>query len=485
MDQNTAFDGALVLAQKIANKELSSVELTQLYIDRIERHDNSLNLVPVRTFERAMADARAADEALARGDRLGPLHGVPMTIKESYVMADTPATWGLEPYKDNIASEDGLAVARFREAGAHFLGKTNVPVDLADIQSYNPIYGQSNNPWNKEHTPGGSSGGSAGALAAGFSALEAGSDIGGSIRTPAHFSGVFGHKPTWGIVPMAGHELMPGVPDADLSVCGPLAREAADLDTALDIMAGPTAREAKGWQLNLAPAQFTHLKDLRVAIWPTDDMAPVTTETADRVAMVGDVLAKLGATVSDTARPDFDLRKAHLVYQNLLTAVMSSAQPESVASRIAEKVAELDPEDQSATAVNLRASVMRHRDWIRHNFRREKLRAAWESFFSDWDILICPQTPTPAIRHDHRPFEERTLPVNGQDRPYNEGFFWAGIVVCSYLPSTVFPTGAGAGGLPIGIQAVSGAYDDKKTIAFARLIAQEIGGFTPPPQLQD
>ncbi|MEM7078637.1 MAG: amidase [Pseudomonadota bacterium] len=483
MEQKTAYEGAVALAQKIAAKEISSVELTQLYIDRIQRYDNSLNLVPVRTFEKALEDAAAADEAVAAGASLGPLHGVPMTIKESYVMADTPATWGLEPYKDNVAREDGLAVARFRSAGAHFLGKTNVPVDLADIQSYNPIYGQSNNPWNEDHTPGGSSGGSAGALAAGFSALEAGSDIGGSIRTPAHFSGVFGHKPTWGIVPMAGHELMSGVPDADLSVCGPLARDPADLEVALDVMAGPTSREAKGWQLNLAPAAFKSLKDLRVAIWPTDDMAPVTTETADRVAMIGDTLAQLGATVSDTARPDFDLRKAHLVYQNLLTAVMSSAQPESMVAKVQEKVSTLEPEDQSAAAVNLRASIMRHRDWIRHNFRREKLREAWDSFFGEWDILICPQTPTGAIKHDHRPFEERTIEVDGVDRPYNEGFFWAGLVVCSYLPSTVFPTGPGANGLPIGIQAVSGPYDDYKSIAFARLIAEEIGGFTPPPNM--
>ena len=306
-------------------------------------------------------------------------------------MAGTPATWGIEAQRDNVAEADGLVVSRFRAAGAHFLGKTNVPVDLADAQSYNPIYGTTNNPWNTERTPGGSSGGSAAAVAAGLSALEAGSDIGGSIRTPAHFCGVFGHKPTWGIVPMSGHEIVPHVPDPDLSVCGPLARSADDLAVALDIMAGPTAREATGWQLALPEPGFKSLADLRVAVWATDDIAPVSAETQARVHMVADTLARLGATVSKTARPDFDVRKAHLVYQNLLTAVMSSGQPAAEIEKIRQRVEKLDPDDQSAGAVAARASVMSHRDWIRHDFRRERLRRAWDAFFRDWDVLICPQ----------------------------------------------------------------------------------------------
>ena len=307
-------------------------------------------------------------------------------------MAGTPATWGIEAQRDNVADADGLAVSRFRAAGAHFLGKTNVPVDLADVQSYNPIYGTSNNPWNTERTPGGSSGGSAAAMAAGFSALEAGSDIGGSIRTPAHFCGVFGHKPTWGIIPMSGHEIVPHVPDPDLSVCGPLARSAEDLATALDIMAGPTEREATGWQLALPEPGFKSLSDLRVAVWPTEDIAPVSAETQGRVHMVAETLARFGATVSDTARPDFDVRKAHLVYQNLVTAVMSSGQSASQIEKIRQRVENLDPEDQSADAVAARAAVMSHRDWIRHDFRRERLRRAWDAFFQDWDVLLCPNS---------------------------------------------------------------------------------------------
>ncbi len=481
MDNDISFASATELARKIANREISSRELTDHYIERIEKLDTTINAVPVRIFERAREAADEADIALASGARLGPLHGVPMTIKESYVMQDTPSTWGLEAFRDNYADTDGLAVQRFRAAGALFLGKTNVPVDLADFQSYNPIYGTTNNPWNVERVPGGSSGGSAAAMAAGFSALEAGSDIGGSIRSPAHFCGVYGHKPTWGIVPLSGHELFPGVPDADLAVSGPLARSAEDLALALDIMAGPTPRESIGWQLALPRPNMDSLAGLRVAVWHTDDMAPVSQETADRVQMVAEVLAKAGATVSDTARPEIDLRAAHATYQSLLTAVMSAGKSAEQIAEIQQYVATLDPADASVDAINARASVMLHGDWIRHNFRREKMRLAWDNFFSEWDILICPQMSVPAFPHDHRPFAERTLNVDGVERPYFEPLFWAGLIIASYLPSTVFPTGPSTEGLPIGLQAVSGPYQDHKCIAFARLLADEIGGFTPPP----
>ena len=232
MSSEIIFKSATELADQIKNKQISSVELTQAYIDQIERFDDKINAVPVRRFDQALQEAKKADEALARGESHGPLHGVPMTIKESYVMKDTPSTWGDPKNKDNVSNKDGLIVSRFKEAGAHFLGKTNVPLDLADFQSYNDIYGTTNNPWNLEHTPGGSSGGSAAATAAGFSGLEAGSDIGGSVRTPAHYSGVFGLKPTWGIVPLAGHEIIAGVPAAPC-LCVALLRVAPKISRSL------------------------------------------------------------------------------------------------------------------------------------------------------------------------------------------------------------------------------------------------------------
>jgi len=478
---STAYESALDLAAKIKSGEMSSVELTELYIDRIEKYDGEINAVIVRLFDEAREDAARADQAQANGQDLGPLHGVPMTIKESYVIANTPATWGIEDFRENVADSDGLAVKRFRAAGAHFLGKTNVPTNLADFQSYNPIYGTTGNPWDTERTPGGSSGGSAAAMAAGFSGLEAGSDIGGSIRNPAHFCGVYGHKPTYGIIPMQGHELVANIPEADLAVCGPLARGADDLRVALDIMAGPAEREALGWQLNLPAADFKSLKDLRVAVWPTEELAPVATEIADRVVMVGDTLAKLGATVSDSARPAIDLIGAHNNYQTLLTAVMTGALPDEAVAAAQTVVDDLDPADTSMAAVNARATVIPHREWIRTNTQREKLRLAWNAFFEDWDILLCPQMATPAFPHDHRPFGERSITVDNEEQPYFKQLFWAGMIVNAYLPSTVFPTGPSRDGLPIGVQAVSAPYRDYRTIEFARLIADEIGGFVAPP----
>jgi amidase len=477
------FRSATELAASIRRKQISSIELTRLYIDQIERYDRDINAVVVRRFDEALQEAAAADAALARGDDLGPLHGVPMTIKESYVMAGTPATWGIESYKDNVASRDGLMVQRFKQAGAHFLGKTNVPTDLGDIQSYNPIYGTTNNPYNLARTPGGSSGGSAAALAAGFSALEAGSDIGGSIRTPAVFCGVFGHKPTWGIVPLAGHELIEGVPDPDVSVCGPLARSAEDLRLALDIMAGPTEREARGWQLRLAAPDVSAIRGLRVAIWATDEMAPVASEIEASAMRLGEVLAESGAIVSYTARPDIDPRKSHHVYLSLMTATMASGQPASEIEKIMAFVDTLDPSDTSTQAVNARAAVMSHREWIRHNFRREKLRRAWDAFFDDWDVLICPQQVVPAIEHDHRPFAERTLVVDGTEQKYATGFFWSGLANVAFLPSTAFPVGFSSDGLPIGLQATCASYLDYQSIEVARLITEVVGGFEPPPGL--
>ena len=479
-----AFKSALQLTAMIRNKEISSAELTAHYIERIETIDGrDINAVPVRTFEQAREDADRADAAMARGEVLGPLHGVPMTIKESYVMRDTPTTWGLPEFRDNIGQADGVAVSRFRAAGAHFLGKTNVPVNLADFQTYNPLYGTTGNPWDTELTSGGSSGGSAAALAAGLSALEAGSDIGGSIRNPAHFCGVYGHKPTWGVVPKAGHELLQHTPDGDLSVCGPLARSAEDLAVALVAMAGPTGRERRGWHLELPPPELSRLGDLRVVLWPNDDLSPVSAEIADQVVMVGETLARLGAKVSDTARPPFDIKLAHDTYISLLNAAMSARQPEDEYMRDVARAAGFDPADTSFRAVSARGTALSHREWLSYDFKREHLRFAWDDFFDEWDILLCPQMATTAFPHDHRPFGQRTIDVDGMHRDYFEQLFWSGLVTNAYLPSTVFPTGLSRSGLPFGIQAVSAAYRDHRTIEFARLIADELGGFQVPTPL--
>jgi len=476
-----AFRTAGELARMIREKEISSRELTDLYVERITRHDEALNAVVVRDFDRAREAADRADESLARGEVAGPLHGVAMTIKESYDIAGLKTTWGIPAFGGNVASEDAQAVQDFKGAGAVFLGKTNVPLGLADFQSYNEIYGTTNNPWDVSRGPGGSSGGAAAALAAGLTALECGSDIGGSIRNPAHYCGVYGHKPTWGIVPPQGHALPGQVAGPDIAVCGPLARSAEDLRLAVDLLAGPEPLDRPGWRLELPQPEKRSLAEFRVAIWPDDAMAPVDPEISDRAVRIGETLSKLGATVSDTARPDYDLKTGHVTYLNLLNSIMGASVPPEVYAASEAAARATDPNDFSDEAVTARAAALNHREWLRSNNEREKLRHVWRAFFDDWDVLICPQTATTAFEHDHSPFPKRTLKVGGEPQRYFQQLFWAGVITAPYLPSTVFPTGPSVAGLPIGLQAVGPEYADLLTIDFTRLLAREIGGFQAPP----
>jgi amidase len=453
------FESATELVRMLKSGHIGSEELTEYFVDRIERHDVALNAVVVRDFDRALEAARAADAARARGETLGPLHGLPMTIKEAYDVAGLPTTWGHSSRIQNVPSTDAVVVQRFNAAGAHLLGKTNVPVDLADFQSYNDVYGTTNNPWDPARTPGGSSGGSAVALASGMTGLESGSDIGGSIRNPAHFCGVYGHKPTWGTVPSRGHQ-PPGVPavsqEPDLAVVGPMARSAEDLALAMEVISGPDVLTSPGWRLELPAPRMTTLDALRVAVWPDDPAAPVDGAIVARLADLGDRLGSLGATVSDTARPAFTGEASHAVYMPILNAVTSGPQ-----------------------------GNLTYGEWVQLSGQRAVFRAQWQQFFREWDILICPITATTAFLQDQGPINARTVAVNGEPRPYFEQLFWASLATLSYLPSTVFPTGLSEDGLPIGLQAIGAEFDDRTTIEFARLIAQEIGGFQPPPGYSD
>ncbi len=476
-----AFLSASEIAAELRSGATTSVDLTEQYINRIEHYDDKINAVVVRRFDAARAEARAADAAMAAGQVLGPLHGVPMTIKESYDMAGTPTTWGFPEFSANIATSDSEVVRRCKAAGAHFLGKTNVPMGLGDFQSYNDIYGTTGNPWDVERTPGGSSGGSAAALAAGFTALEAGSDIGGSIRNPAHYCGVYGHKPTWGIVSDLGHGLPGKSAPTDISVCGPLARSAEDLAIAMHVMAGPDARIAGGWQLNLPDPKHTRLADYRVAIWPEADHAPVSNEVASRVQMVADKLAKAGATVSDSARPVIDIGESLETYYALLWGVMGAGVSDATQATRKAEAGTLDPSDDSPRARLVRHAVQDHRTWLRQHHRRFRLRDAWSKFFDDWDILICPQMATAAFPHDHTAAMARQIRVDDAVYPYFDQLHWSGLITVAHLPSTVFPTGPSSAGLPIGLQAVGREFEDLTTIDFCRLLAREIGGFQTPP----
>ena len=474
------FATAIEVAAAIRNGQASSLELTDMYIERVQRYDGQTNAVVVHDFERGREAAKAADAALARGDATGPLHGVPMTVKEAFNVQGLPTTWGIPELRDNIAAEDADYVRRLKGAGAVIFGKTNVPLNLGDFQSFNDIYGTTSNPWDLTRTPGGSSGGSSAALAAGLTALEAGSDIGGSIRNPAHYCGVYGHKPTWGIVSDAGHALPEVMAPADIAVVGPMARGAEDLALSMGIVAGAGRTDQAGWRLHLPRPAKTRLSDFKVAILPNHDRAPVATEMADRVQQVGERLARLGAAVSDRAFPDIDVNAAFEAYLSLLWGVMAAGLPEDEKAALRQaRAAEAPGEEVPASLA--RFGVQEHGEWLKFNNLRFGLRKAWQAFFQDWDILICPQVATAAFPHDHGECLERRIMVDNQSQNYFQQVFWAGMITVAHLPSTVFPTGPSKQGLPIGLQAVGAEFNDYATIEFARLMAGELGGFVPPP----
>ena len=455
MSDEWAGASAVELATMVRERRVSAVHLAEYFITRIERHDDALNAVVVRDFERARDAALDADLSLARGHDPGPLHGVPFTVKEAYDVAGLATTWGIPEARNNVAAEDAVLVARAKAAGGVLLGKTNVPMNVGDFQTYNEIYGQTNNPWDIERTPGGSSGGSAASVASGLSGFDIGSDMGGSLRSPAHFCGVYAHKPTWGILPFRSQNA-PGalsVPqEMDMAVGGPVARSAQDLRLLVDVLAGPDEITRDGWQLALPSARMQGLKGLRVALWPDHDGAPVDAEISERVNAVGGALEQAGARVSDSARPEFDPERAWQTYRSLVMAVS-----------------------------NMPGAEVDYPAWLELHKVRGAFRLSWQRFFEDWDVLICPIHTTVAFPHDHGEPMARTLTVNGAERSYWEHVFWAGLATMSYLPATVFPTGLSKLNLPIGLQVIGGAYQDRTTMAFADLVGELMGGYSAPP----
>ena len=481
-----AFVDAISLVARVKNGEISSRELLEHYLSRVERINPDINAIICTQLEKARARADEADAALARGEDWGPLHGLPMTVKESYNIAGLPTTWGDPELRNNIADSDAVACQRLQDAGAIIFGKTNVPLNLADFQSYNEIYGTTNNPFDLARGPGGSSGGSAAALAAGISALEMGSDIGGSIRNPAHYCGVFGHKPTWGVLPMRGHA-KPGVlTPTDISVIGPLARSAEDLRLVMDVVGGADDIHQPGWTLTLPEPDKTSLGDYKVAVWADDLIAPVDQSVRERVLAVARLVEDAGGEVNYDARPDFDHAYSHDQYQALLHSAMSARLPDEAFEASRARRETLDPDDKSPLAVIIRASSLYYREWHKHNENRTHLRWAWHNFFKEYDLLLTPMCVTSAFPHDQRAdFGQREHTVNNERRPYMEQLFWAGLTGVAYLPSTVVPTGLDAQGLPVGVQIVGREMSDLVTIEFARQVHDAQGGFVPPAAYSD
>ena len=307
-----------------------------------------------------------------------------------------------------------------------------------------------------------------------------GSDIGGSIRTPAHFCGVFGHKPTWALIPSRGHAL-PGVQaEPDIAVVGPMARSARDLELALDILAKPDELDP-GLRYELAGLGPDGVAGLRVAVWTNDDAAPVAGEVSERVVKVANALADAGASVDFDARPDFTGAESHAIYEPLLWSFMAIGIPDDDFAEMQAQAANLAPEQDDPAAYMLRISTLGHRDWVKLHNQREALRWSWHRFFQSYDVVLAPQTATPALKHDHSPMADRTIDVDGATQPYFQQIFWAGLPGISRLPSTAIPTGPGAAGLPIGVQIIGNAYSDRLTIQTAAALETAGFAFSPPP----
>jgi amidase len=466
------------LAALVRRRKIGCLELLDHMLARVERLDGRLNAVVVRDFTRARAAARKLDR---KGEPAGALHGVPMTVKESFDIAGLPTTWGV-PDKHDMPQRDALAVRRLKAAGAVVFGKTNVPRALGDWQSFNDIYGVTNNPWDLSRSPGGSSGGGAAALAAGLSALEAGSDIGGSIRQPAHACGVFGHKPTWGLLALRGQSFTPDAASTtDISCIGPLARSAADLSMGLQTMAGPDPEET-AFRYALPAPRVRGLRGLRVAVWPRDEAGPTDPEISTALEALATALRREGAKVSLTARPAFAPREAFEVTLELLSMALSGrASPEELEAEAA-RAAEYGADATHADAVVARASGASHGAWLVANERRLRLRRAWGSFFQDWDVLLCPAFSAPALPHRHEaPTHLLTLRIDGRETRWNEMLFWPGIVGGFYLPASVAPLGISREGLPFGVQIVGPLYGDRTTLMMAAALERSWLGYTPPP----
>ncbi len=455
------FKSATELTNAIRRGEITSVELLNIYLDRIQRYNSDINAVVALDVEAALTRATEADKALAQGQEWGPLHGVPMTVKDVFEVVGMPATSGDPKLKDYIPKRNAIAVQRLIDAGAIVFGKTNVPYHALDIQSYNQIYGTTNNPWDLSRTPGGSSGGSAAALAAGFTPLELGSDLGGSVRFPAHYTGVFGHKPTFGIVPRYGHippmpdrvppHVMPKIP---LFVVGPLARSADDLELALDVLTTRGNLDESDNRPELLPPRRQQFEDYRVAVWFTDTY-PAAEINADVLTKLQKTVWKLhsaGLDIDEAARPDIGLYEMNFIFGQILNQLMTGSLPL--------------PERLIA--------------------RQNEIQAKWADFFEHYDVLLAPVSPTVAFPHDHEgTILSRSLEINGQEKPMLNNMTWTRAAIVAGLPATVAPVGLSDSGLPVGIQIIGARLEDRTTIAFARGLSELIGGFVAPPGYED
>jgi len=477
------------LTKAILDKEISSSELLELYVERYERLNPNINAIVATNLEDARNRTHQADEALSKGENWGPLHGLPITIKDSFEVAGMPCTSGSPDLKDYRPTRNAVVVDDLIAAGAVVFGKTNLPIFTVDFQTYNDVYGQTNNPWDVSKVPGGSSGGSAAALAAGLTGLDIGSDASGSIRIPAHFCGVYGHRPSINIVPLRGH--IPPIPgifpgeytiDSGFSVAGPMARSAEDLALAMDLITRPESFQQTAWKVELPASRRRHLKEYRVGIWLDDPACPVDSQVGDCLQATVDRLSAAGAKIEDK-RPDIDMSQCYGIHLKMAIAASSKELSEEQFQQAVAGKHKLGEDDLSSTALWVRGTVLSYRDFAILDYERTIMRHKWAEFFKDFDVLLCPAAPVTAFPHDHsESLLDRTLQVNGEDRNYPRTVgSWACLTCVSYLPATVAPTGLAKNGLPVGVQIVGPYLEDRTPIHLAGLMETTTGGFSQPP----
>lgn len=470
------------LRAALLERRFSATDLLEATFARIDALNSRLNAVVAQDREAARAMAAISDARLANGTARA-LEGLPITIKDAYDVAGLPSSGGLPAYRERVPNEDAVAVARLRAAGVVIIGKSNVPVFSGDFQSYNPAHGVTNNPWNAAYSPGGSSGGAATAVATGMSAFELGSDLGGSIRWPAHACGVFGLKTSWGLVSTWG--AIPPPPErrtarnVDLMVAGPITRAAEDLDLILPVLAGPRDAALSGQPL--APPRRDTPKGLRVAVWADDAFAPVDAEVSGAVREAATRLEAAGAIIDETARPSLRFTEAFEVYALLNHAVVAYGLPPKVRARIQAQAARFHPGDLSHQALQARGAGMTPGLYQQLSQRRLTLKRQWARFFERYDVLLCPPAPVAAIPHDHGPdIHARRLSVNGTERPYLDFLLWASLATGADLPALSAPVRLSKDGLPLGVQIVTAIGEDRMAIAVGRMLEISGAGFVAP-----
>lgn len=476
------FGDATACVAAIASGRISSRELLDLLVERVQRLNPDLNAVVTLDVDRARARASAADRATAAGETWGPLHGVPMTVKDVWETAGLATTSGAPDLAGHVPDTDAVPVARLKGAGAVVFAKTNTPLYAGDNQTFNELFGVTNNPWDLTRTPGGSSGGAAAALAAGLTPLELGSDIGGSIRIPSHLCGTFGLKPSWGVIPSRGH--IPGPPGqlvaTDVNASGPMARSVRDLALGLDVLAGPLPEDAPAWRLELPPAPPTDgVQDLRIAVVVRDADYPVSGEVRSALGTAVDRLADAGARVEDRGFP-VPLADMFASWQQLVLPIIGAGLPRRAYDEFAALAPSVSGEDAGSRSV--RSLVSSYRDHRDADQVRQRQRRRWARHFAEFDVVLAPALPVAAFEHDTAgSLPMRTLSFDGHTISHLDLNAWCGGIGAMLLPVVAVPVGRTDAGLPVGVQVIGPYLADRTVLAVAQAVTNVLGGFTAPP----